>query len=360
MPDITASQASAATEAIAERMARRALLGARYDAGLARDILGMLVELERDLVGQIAAADITGVARASARRARLDTLLEETRKAIRSTYRRVRVLSENSLDELFGIEADATRAALNASFQDVGVRLGASLPTNSYMAALAEETLVLGRPLSDYWAAQENTLRAAFRAQMELGLQAGETIDQLIRRIRGGTRDGVAMPGIMQASRAHAAALVRTSAASVGNSARFATFEANLDVIDEYVHLSRLDGRTSTVCITRAGKRWNAATREPIGHSLPFQTPPIHINCRSVLVTRVVGGDLPTEQNGEQWFNGLDAATQNQLFGRTRAELFRSGDIDMQQLLDQSGRPLPLSALKTDEANVGDRRAARS
>jgi SPP1 gp7 family putative phage head morphogenesis protein len=360
MPDINSAAASAASEAIAERMTRRALLGARYDAGLARDILAMLVELERDLVGQIAAADITGVSRASARRVRLNALLEETRKTIRSTYRRVRVLSENSLDELFGIEADATRAALNASFQNVGVRLGASLPTNSYMAALAEETLVLGRPLSDYWAAQENTLRAAFRSQMELGLQAGETVDQLIRRIRGGTRDGVAMPGIMQASRAHAAALVRTSAASVGNAARFATFEANTDVVEEYIHISRLDGRTSPTCISRAGKRWDAGTKAGIGHNFPFQVPPLHINCRSVVVVRVIGGDLPTDQNGEQWFKGLDTQTQNHLFGRSRADLYRSGDLDIGQLFDQSGRPLPISALRTDEGNSGDRRAARS
>lgn len=279
MADITAAQGAAAGEEIAERMTRRAILGARYDAGLARDVIAILDKLERDLVGQIAAIDITGPARPSARRARLETLLNDTRKAIRANYRRVRLLTENELDQLFEIEADATRAAMRGSFNSVGVRIGVSLPGETYLAALAEETLVLGQPLSGYWARQEAGLIGAFRAEMEKGLTAGETVNDLIRRIRGGTRQGQIVPGIMAASRTQAAALVRTSAASVGNGARFATFEANLDVIEKYQHLSRLDGRTTQICILRAGKLWDAATKAPIGHSLPFQPPPIHINC---------------------------------------------------------------------------------
>lgn len=359
MPSFGADQATAAAEEIAERMTRRALLGARYDASLARDTIQLLQKLESDLVGQIADIDISGVARQSARRARLETLLSQARAAIRKSYRRIRLLNENSLDELFEIEMQATQTAIRGSFQSVGVRLGVSLPSDAYLAALAEETLVLGQPLSSYWGRQEQGLVNAFRGQMELGLQAGETVPDLIRRIRGGVRAGVSVPGIMQASRNQAAAMVRTSAASVGNAARFATFEANLDVITEYQHLSRLDGRTSPPCIARAGKRWDAKTRAPIGHAMPFQTPPIHVNCRSVIVTRVIGGQPPTDQNGEQWFNGLSPGEQNNLFGRGRAELYRSGDITLNNLFDQSGRPIPLSALKADEANAGDRLVRR-
>lgn len=359
MPHPTASEATAAAEEIAERMTRRALLGARYDANLARDVIRILTDVESDLVKQIADIDIGGVTRAGARRARLTSLLEQARKAIRSAYRRIRVLSENELDELFGIEIDATQAAIRGSFQSVGVRMSVSLPTDSYMAALAEETLVLGKPLSSYWAGQEASLVGAFRQQMELGLTAGETVDQLIRRVRGGKRDGQPVNGIMATSRAHAAGLVRTSAASVGNAGRYAVFESNLDIVTEYQHLSRLDGRTSEHCILRAGKRWDAKTKEPIGHRISFQVPPIHVNCRSVLVTRIIGGELPTDQNGEQWFNGLGVSEQNALFGIGRAQLYRDGGISLAQLFDQSGRPIPLSGLRTDERNAGDRRLVR-
>lgn len=359
MVDFTAEQASAAGEELAERMARRALLGSRYDAGLARDVISLLTKLERDLIAQIADMDITGVSRLSARRARLESLLSQAREAIRDAYRRVRLMTERNLDQLFAIEADATRAAMQGSMRQVGVRLSVALPGETYLAALAEETLVMGQPLSSFWRRQDAGLQSAFRGQMELGLQAGETVEQLIRRVRGGMRDGVRVPGIMDTGRNQAAALVRTSAASVGNGARFATFESNLDVIEKYQHLSRLDGRTSAPCIARAGKLWDAKTKQPIGHALPFQTPPIHINCRSVLVVVVIGADNPTDQNGEQWFGSLTAADQNALFGRGRAELYRSGDITLNQLFDQSGRPIPLSDLRSDERNAGDRTVRR-
>lgn len=355
----TGAQASAAAEELAERLSRRAVLGSRYDAGLARDVIRLLTSLESDLAGQIAQMDITGVARASAQRQRLQKLLDQAREVIRDTYRRVRVMTERSYDELWEIEADATRAAMNGSFRSAGIRLDAALPTDSYMAALAEENLVLGQPATDFWARQEQSLRGAFRGQMEIGLQSGETVDQLIRRLRGGMRNGARVPGIMDTSRANAAALVRTSAASVGNEARLAVFDNNLDVIDEYVHLSKLDTRTSPTCVGRAGKRWTARDRQPIGHSFPFQTPPLHFNCRSVIVVRVVGGALPTEQNGQQWFDSLSPTDQNTVFGRGRADLYRSGDISLRQLFDQSGRPIPLADMRSDERNAGDRTVRR-
>lgn len=360
MVDFTAEQATAAAEEIAERMTRRALLTSRYDASLARDIITLLTRLERDLVAQIAQMDITGVTRASARRRRLEQLLEQARDAIRASYRRIELLNRNELNGLFSIEAEATRAAVSGSFRAAGVRLRVALPTDSYFAALAEEQLVLGEPLSSFWSRQQANMVAAFRREMELGLQAGETVDQLARRIRGGTRDGLRVRGIMDTSRAHAVALARTSAASVGNSARFAVFEANLDVIDEYVHLSKLDSRTSDICVARAGKRWNAADRKPIGHNLPFQVPPNHPQCRSVVITRVVGGDVPTDQNGEQWVKSLSPGEQNALFGRGRADLYRSGDITLSQLFDQSGRPLRLKDLRTDESTNTDRPIRRT
>ncbi len=359
MPRLTSDQAAAAGEELAERLTRRAILGARYDAGLARDVISLLSELERDLVGQIADIDFTGVGNLSARRRRLTTLLDQTRKAIRAAYRRVRLLTERSLDELFEIEAEATRAAMHGSLRSVGVRLGVSLPGETYLAALAEETLVMGQPLSSFWGRQEAALFNAFRGQMELGLTAGEAIPELIRRVRGGTRNGALVRGIMDTSRAHAAAMVRTSAASVGNGARFATFESNLDVVEKYQHLSRLDGRTTEQCTLRAGKLWDAKTKAPIGHRVPFQVPPIHVNCRSTLIVVVVGADPPTNQNGEAWFNGLDTGEQDAIFGRGRAQLYRLGDLTLSQLFDQSGRPIRLGDLRRDQANAGDRSVRR-
>lgn len=342
----TPAQASEAADIIADRMTRRAILGARFDSDLAGRVVSMLTELEADLVGQIAAIDVAGVNTASARRARLEKLLELARESIRSNYRRIRLMADKDFASLLTLEVRATRGAMSEAFLAVNYPFAVSLPTDSYMAALAEDSIVLGAPAKGYWDRQTAGLQMDFESAMRRGLQAGETVQQLAQRVRGGKRAGAVVRGIMDTSRRSAVAMVRTSAASVGNEARLAAFDANLDIIEAYQHLSRLDARTTDVCIARAGKSWNAQTRKPIGHAFPFQTPPIHWNCRSVLVVRVIGGESPTNQDGEAWVRSLEADAQNAVFGKRKAELFRAGSIELKDLFDQTGRPLTLRELQ--------------
>lgn len=341
-----AARITAAVERASDALTRRAILGMRYDASFGREVIAMLDALERDLVGQIAAIDVGGVERPSARRARLAKLLTQARAAIRSVYRRVATLSARNFADLTEIEAIATANAFNSAFAAMNVSIQVSLPTASTYAALADERLIIGQPLKEWWDNASSSTVGAFAREMRIGIQAGETVEQLARRVAGGTRDGVAMRGLMDTSRSTARTLVRTSVASVQNAAREAVYEANLDVITEFVHLSRLDGRTSDVCIERAGKRWDAETRQGIGHTLAYRTPPLHPNCRSVLVVRVIGGDPPEVGDGEAWLKKQSPAEQNALLGKGKAELFRAGKITMRDLLDQSDRPVPLSALK--------------
>lgn len=260
-------------------MTRRAILGARYDASLARQVFAMLDALERDLVAQIAVSDVQG-AGLTARRARLDRLLRITREQIRDTYRRIELLSDNDLTALATLEAGATRDILGKAFVDLGAALGVGLPTDATMAALTEDKLVMGAPLKDWWAGQNAQLSKDFAAQMRIGVMAGERVDDLARRVAGGMHDGLPVRGIMPTSKTWARTLVRTSVASVQNEARAAVYRANTDVVSELVHISRLDSRTTPICIARAGLTWDAQTLKPTGgHRIPFENPPLHLNC---------------------------------------------------------------------------------
>ena len=270
---------TAAAEAIADKITKRAILGQRYDASLSADIIAQVTDLERDLVGQIAAIDVTSVTKPSARLVRLQKLLSQSREQIKAAYRRIRLLNDRELSKLLEIEAEATAKLVDAGFQKTDINISVSLPTDAVFAALAEEHIIIGQPLKEWWAKQEAGAFSEFSRQIRLGVGAGETVDQLARRIAGGTRDGIPIQGVMEVSRKTAKTLVRTSVASVQNTARQAVYEANSDIFTELVQLSKLDGRTSEICIARAGKAWDMQTKEPIGHSLPFQTPPIHPNC---------------------------------------------------------------------------------
>lgn len=71
------------------------------------------------------------------------------------------------------------------------------------------------------------------------------------------------------------------------------TLDANADLIEEYIWLSTLDGRTTVhICGIRDGKRYDADFK-PIGHSLSWGDGPgrIHFNCRSSYIPKLIGQD---------------------------------------------------------------------
>ncbi len=148
--DTASARASAAADEIADALTNRAILGLRYDAKLGRDVIKMLSALERDLVGRVAAMDLAGVASDALKRRRTLKMLQEARLMIRSTYRRIRLLNERNFAELTEIEARATRKLMNAGFAHANINIGISLPTDATFAALAEERLVMGRPLAEW------------------------------------------------------------------------------------------------------------------------------------------------------------------------------------------------------------------
>ncbi|HDL4213958.1 TPA: phage head morphogenesis protein, partial [Mannheimia haemolytica] len=131
------------------------------------------------------------------------------------------------------------------------------------------------------------------------------------------------------------------------------------------MHLSTLDTRTSTVCQVRDGKMWDTDYK-PIGHSLPYQRPPLHPRCRSILQlvmkdwkelgfddvkempksTRAsADGQVSEKTNYEEWLSSKTPEEQDKALGKGKADLWRRGVITFSDMLDQSARPLTLKEL---------------
>jgi len=58
-------------------------------------------------------------------------------------------------------------------------------------------------------------------------------------------------------------------------------------------------------------------------------------------------GQVPESQNFEKWIAGKPDSYADEVFGKGRAELWRQGKISVRDMVDQRGRPLPLSALRS-------------
>jgi hypothetical protein len=143
-----------------------------------------------------------------------------------------------------------------------------------------------------------------------------------------------------------------------------ASIEANRDTYNGYRQLSTLDGHTTPTCIARSGLMWDM-DKKPIGHTMAFRSPPLHWNCRSVMMgviappnagalAGVPGGTRSSAEGQVSRDTSFDAflsrrtvAQQDAQLGVGRAQLWRDGKITLQQLTDSSGNALTLEQLQS-------------
>jgi len=321
----------------------------RFTSGEQKRVLAILTKLQKDLRLKLL-GDLTDFSKA-----RTNKLLKAATAVIDHEYKTVQ--QDLDFTDLAKQQADTTVK----SFAAIG--LDASLPTEAVLKALVNDSLIEGAPSAAWWAKQSDDTAFKFKAQVRQGIAGNETVQQIVRRIVGSPRLGT--PGIMATSRRGASALVHTSIQSVANDARLATFQANSDIVKGVRFLATLDSHTSLTCIAHSGAEWDLSGK-PISGNLPFASPPLHFNCRSVLtpITRTykeLGIDIPEAPEGTRasdegqipasttmsgFLKSKPRSYVDDLLGPGRAKLFLDGKITLPQLLDFAGNPLTLDQLK--------------
>lgn len=184
------------------------------------------------------------------------------------------------------------------------------------------------------------------------GIFEGKTNSQILQVVRG-TRKNRFNDGIISTSTRNANAIVRTLIAHSTTEARMAVGKANSDILEDKIRiLATLDSRTSSIC---RAKDWQ---------EFPFERqylPPFHINCRSTWVFIVkdkgTGVDKRASQNGVvkaqsyyDWLKTQPKDFQDEVLGKSRAELFRSGGMTAEQFrnlqLDKNFKPRTLKEIQ--------------
>lgn len=227
------------------------------------------------------------------------------------------------------------------------------------------------------------TLRRV-RRQVRLGMLAEESIPDLVRRIRGRQAKGAArgfVGGVLQATTRDAETIVRTAVTHIANRAMAETYKANEKILAGVRFTSTMDDRTTVICGSLDGTVW------PIG-SDEVRTPPLHPNCRSVLVPEVdwEGLGLDPPPDGERFARDLSGVSEEDLErkvsarrrtgdlggranvsssttfsdwlrrqpvrvqervlkSRRRAELFRQGEVTLKELVTKDGNLIALDEL---------------
>lgn len=231
--------------------------------------------------------------------------------------------------------------------------------------------------------------------QIRLGVTAGESVPQMVQRIRG-TKTNDFKDGVLDVTRRNAETIVRTAVNHVSNSARQETWTANADILKGLRWVSTLDGRTSPICRPRDGQIY------PIDSG---PRPPAHPGCRSTMSPildgeRIIGerpsvtdtrtrkkreidfkkeaqaeagdkwakmtgsernaatrkfrkkwteenvGTVPSDITYNQWLRARPAEFQDEVLGPVRGRLFREG-LSLDKFVDNSGHQYTLEQLKS-------------
>lgn len=165
--------------------------------------------------------------------------------------------------------------------------------------------------------------------------------------------------------------LTRTSITSTQTAALQMVAKSNADVISGFVFTAILDSRTSPICSFHNGKIYAVDDKS-------FQ-PPLHWNCRSVLVpvikskdelmgakssrlnkgnlskkkVETLSGVAPKVESYGAWLKRQAFDIQSKLLGgMEQANLFREGKLKADQFVSQTGKALSIQALRNKAANA--------
>lgn len=339
-----------ANEVIFDELIQINLDLARLDATIRRKVLRLLRAMQKELISSIGNDSLTewGLVRKRQQ-------LRETKEIITKYFNNISAVTLNQTQSIPQIAATSASQALAVSVgSGVGGAVAGLIPTTNFLDTLAKNALIEGATQGDWWKKQSVDMIFRFEQAINLGLINAETNQQIIKRVL--SIDGVTIK--------NAEKLVRTTVLGISNQARQKSFEQNESVIAAYVHTSVLDNRTCVQCAPRDGLEWTV-NHQPIGHDIPWRIPPIHTNCRCSLYARTktfrelgvdldeIGDDERSSMEGmvtdKSFGNFMDrkgkAFTENAL-GKGRADLYRSGVITLEQLIDGNGNLVSVKALR--------------
>ncbi len=376
----------------------------RVAANEAQQMRNFLSLLDDDLKNQIQKADVAGAARTATKIRRQEALIRQADDTIRSRYTSAKRRLDSSLLQLADIQGKAVPKLMNDVFK---VDIVNPLIDKGTLRHLVSGQDIMGRPAKAYWKRQGANASDAFAGQMRLGVVAGETNDQLVRRIVGtstGKRVKVEFKnktrlvheragGIMDTSKRNADSLVRTSVQQVSNDVNMKMFEDNKDILSGVEAVVTFDQRTTDLCISRSGGAWDfdgkplkdSATDEPFPGP-----PPWHFQCRTTLSPVVMDwsemtkdpevkktlekvprtksfkasmdGKIAEDLTYEQWLKTKPVQFQKDVLGVGKQKLWSEGKITAQQLVNENGRPLTLSELSQKHGipDAGSKTVAKS
>mgnify|MGYP000962129195 CR=1 FL=1 len=196
---------------------------------------------------------------------------------------------------------------------------------------------------------------------VKMGFVQGKTTRQIVKEVVGAG-------GLADISQRNAATVIRTALNHVSTQARETTYKKNSDIIEKYEWVSTLDSRTSTICRSRDGQKYEIG-KGPL--------PPAHPGCRSSTAPVIsseydfLDAGAKRAAKGAEGGTQVDASTTyydflkqqpawfiDKALGPVRGAIFRNAGMTPEEFRVASvngfGRPMTLKEMAEADKKVAD------
>jgi SPP1 gp7 family putative phage head morphogenesis protein len=373
-----------------ERLIRNTLLVQRIGTSVHGGALPLLYELFEQIGSDLASIDPTAPSAQRWRDFRTDEVLSEVESRAKEAFTGWERQIRGDLARAGRQQGEFAEQLLVASLGDAGSRVTKTPITQQRVRAILNSQPFEGALLREWSQGLEATTVRRVRQQVRLGMTNEETLDEIVRRVRGRHSGGftsagrpVFQGGVWGATTRDAQSVVRSAVSFVNAESHMETYKANERFIETLVFTATLDERTSDICSALDGQQW--AIDDP-----DIRRPGINTHfggCRSDLVPAIdyaaVGlpeppegeraardltgiseedlrrkisarrrtGDLggqarvPSSTRYAQWLRNQPERVQNRAIGVGKARLFREGKISLSDLIRDDLTHVPLSEL---------------
>ena len=340
-----------------------------YAKGTTTKIVNILRRTNTDLIQQLA-VQLEKLPQNQFNLARIDALLISVNDLIQSAYSEASTELNGELKSLAAYETGYHKQ-LFASVLPEQIAFVAVTGDAAYSAAMARP--FQGRLLKEWMAGLDKDLAVKVRDAVRIGYAEGQTISEIVKRVRG-TKALNYADGLLDINRRNAETIVRTAIGHTAAYTRDLIYSANDDIIKGIKWLSTLDSKTTPICQVRDGKVYTDKTHKPIGHSLPWLSGPgrAHMNCRSTSTSVLksfkemgidadelppstrssLDGQVPDDVTYAQWLKGKDAPFQDEVLGKTKGKLYREGGLTLDRFYAKDGRVYSLNELRSRDASA--------
>lgn len=338
----------------------------QYTNGVVRRIVALLNRADASLSAALSEA-LSRLDPDSFTVARLETLLTSVRQINAQAYAQVQAELEGDLRDLADYEAgwqfDLFERVLP---EPVKVRYPLVRITAEQVYAATMARPFQGRLLREWAQGLDEGRMRTIREAVRQGFVQGQTVDQIVRAIRGSRAEQYA-DGLLNRSRNDLVTIVHTAIGHTAAVARENFYSANSVIVKAEKWTSTLDTKTSEPCRIRDNLRYEAGTHKPIGHKVPWLQGPgrIHMRCRSTSTPvtkswRELGipvdemspgerasmdGQVPADTTYAEWLQRQSYERQEQVLGVDRARMMQEG-ATLDTFYDSRGRWLTLDELR--------------